>query len=295
MLNKIKAFIVLPVIFTVIIAAISGCSDGVSEKQKLAAIESNKAILAFTCEGYGSRSTPYGDLQNNIWNAHSAVGFDWTQCLAMRTIDATTQYGWYWQWPEDGNKVYAQPQITLGHSPWLKHNQIKSGYPISVNPLEKLDIDYSVDILTDGELNLATTLWLTDSDKIQRQVDKNSIAAEVMIWTYASDDFYASPAGKNVGDIEIDGVEWEVWLDKNWHDTSGQNENSWVYLAFRTAQPQMKIKFDAAQMLRYAIEQNFIPSDLYIADIQLGTEIMSGTGQVWLNHYSVDVVEAETN
>lgn len=269
---------------------LASCSDGVSEKQKLAGIEKNKAILAFTCEGYGSRSTPFGDLQNNIWNAHSAEEFDWTQCLAMRTLDANTQYGWYWQWPEDGNKVYAQPQITLGNSPWLQHNQVKNGYPISVNQLEKLDIDYSLEILTDGELNLATTLWLTHSDTIKTQVDKSSIAAEIMIWTYASDDFYADPAGENVGEITIDGIEWEVWLDQNWHDTSGKNDNSWVYLAFRTTQRLMDIKFDAAEMLRHSIEQKFITSDLYIADIQLGTEIMSGTGQVWLNHYRVDVV-----
>ena len=51
----------------------------------------------------------------------------------------------------------------------------------------------------------------------------------------------------------------------------------------------MDIKFDAAKMLRHSIEQKFIISDLYIADIKLETEIMS-TGQVWLNHYRVDVV-----
>jgi hypothetical protein len=285
MLGKIKFFIL-----TIVLVS---CSDGVSEKQKLAAIEQNKAILAFTCEGYGSRNTPYGDLQNNIWNAHSAAKFDWTQCLAMRTLNANTQYGWYWQWPEDGDKVYAQPQITLGNSPWLNHNQAKTGYPISVNQLEKLDIDYSLEILTDGELNLATTLWLTHSDTIQTQINKSSIAAEVMIWTYASDDFYADPAGENVGEIIINGIEWEVWLDQNWQDTSGKNDNNWVYLAFRTTQPLMQIKFDAAEMLRHAVEQKLITSGLYIADIQLGTEIMSGTGQVWLNHYQVDMVSTK--
>jgi hypothetical protein len=281
-------------IFLVIIVLV-GCTEGISEKQKLAAIEQNKAILAFTCEGYGSHNTPMGDLQNNIWNAHSAAKFDWTQCLAMRTIDANTQYGWYWQWPKEGDKVYAQPQITLGNSPWLKHNQTKLGYPISVNQLEKLDIDYSLDILSDGELNLATTLWLTDSDTISTEIDKSTIAAEVMIWTYASDDFYGDPAGEKVAEIIVDGFEWEVWLHKNWHDRSAKNDNNWIYLAFRTRQPLMQIKFDAAQMLHYAIEQKFITADLYIADIQLGTEIMSGTGQVWLNHYVVDVFPTKTS
>jgi hypothetical protein len=282
MRNKIRVF--------VIVTMLMGCSEGMNEKQKLAAIEKNKTILAFTCEGYGSRTTPYGDLQNNIWNAHSAEEFDWTQCLAMRTLNANTQDGWYWQWPEDGDKVYAQPHITLGNSPWLKHDEIKSGYPISVNQLEKLDIDYSLEILTDGELNLATTLWLTHSDSISTDVDKSNIAAEVMFWTYASDDFYDHPAGENVGELMVDGIEWEVWVDKNWLDVSGKNDNHWVYLAFRSTQPLTSIKFDAAELLRHGIEQKLITSNLYIADIQLGTEVMSGTGQVWLNHYTVDII-----
>jgi hypothetical protein len=45
-------------------------------------------------------------------------------------------------------------------------------------------------------------------------------------------------------------------------------------------------------MLRHGIAQKLITPNLYIADIQLGTEIMSGTGQVWLNHYHVDVVSS---
>jgi hypothetical protein len=270
-----------------------GCGETVTEQQKLAAIEQDKAILAFTCEGYGSRNTPFGDLQNNIWNAHSANEFEWTQCLAMRTRDAKTQYGWYFQWPEDGDAVYAQPQITLGNSPWIKHTQINSGYPIAINNLQKLTVDYSVEILTDGELNLTSTLWLTRSDKILVEADTSKIAAEIMVWTYASDDFYSTPAGNKVANITIDGFEWEVWWDPKWHDTSGKNDNNWVYLAFRATESKFAIKFDAAKMLSYSIESKLIPADLNIADIQLGTEIMSGTGQVWLNQYQVDVVSAD--
>ncbi|WP_232788043.1 hypothetical protein [Paraglaciecola sp. MB-3u-78] len=78
----------------------------------------------------------------------------------------------------------------------------------------------------------------------------------------------------------------------DWDLDAGNNDNNWIYLAFRTRQPLQQIKFDAAEMLRHGMAQNFITSDLYIADIQLGTEIMSGTGQVWLNHNQVDVVSS---
>lgn len=270
-----------------IVLFLAACSDGVSDKQKLAAIEQDKRILALTCAGYESHKTPYGDLQNNIWNAHSAKGYDWTQCLAMQTIDGNTQYGWYWQWPQDGDKVYAQPQITLGNTPWLDHSVVKPGFPIAVNQISILEFDYALNIKTDGELNLTSTLWLTTSDKILSKKDKTTIAVEMMVWTYASDGFYATPAGKKVDEFELDGIEWQVWLNSNWHDTSGVNDNNWVYLAFRSSQPLMEAKYDGAKLLHYAVNQSYIPANLYIADIQLGTEIMSGTGQVWLEHFDV--------
>lgn len=277
------------ILFFILVIVLIGCDDGVSEKQILSTIEKDKTILAFTCEGYGKHNTPLGDLQNNIWNVLSAAEFDWTQCLAMRTMGANTQYGWYWQWPKEGNNVYAQPQITLGNSPWLQHSQIKSGYPISVNQLNKLDIDYSLEILTDGELNIATTLWLTHSDTIQTEVDTSTIAAEVTIWTFASDNFHTNTTSEKIGEINVNGIGWEVWLDERSHNTPDEGEHYWVYLAFRSLQSLKQVKFDAVEMLLHGVEQKLISPDLYIADIQLGTEIMSGTGQVWVNHYQVDV------
>lgn len=264
-----------------------GCDNGITEKQKLAAIEQDKKILAYSCKSFASRSTPIGDLQNNVWNALGANGFDWTQCIAMRTIAGKTQYGWYWQWPENGDVVYAQPQITLGNTPWTEHQTIKAGYPIDISALDKLQLNYDIEIASDGEYNLTSTLWLTNSSRINPLIDKSSIQAEVMIWTYSTDDFYGQPAGEEVGEVTVDGIEWEVWVDKKWYDTSGLNDNNWTYLAFRATENTLKAQFDIGQLLRYSINKNLIKPNLYIADIQLGTEIMSGTGQAWLNRYEL--------
>jgi hypothetical protein len=54
-----------------------------------------------------------------------------------------------------------------------------------------------------------------------------------------------------------------------WHDTSGKNNNHWVYWALRILQLMTHIKYDAAQMLRYSIEQKIMTSDEYIAVIQV--------------------------
>jgi hypothetical protein len=78
-----------------------------------------------------------------------------------------------------------------------------------------------------------------------------------------------------------------VWLNKNWCDTSGVNENKWTYLAFRTKENYAKVTLDISEMLKYSRSNNFIDSSLYIADIQLGNEVMSGTGYTWINKYRV--------
>ncbi|MDN4501988.1 glycoside hydrolase family 12 [Alteromonadaceae bacterium BrNp21-10] len=266
-----------------------GCTPAVTDQQLLTDITDNQQITTLNCDGFASIHTDVGDLQNNIWNAHSAADFEWTQCLAERVVDGNSQYGWYWQWPQDGTKVYAQPQITLGQTPWLEHETAYAGYPVEIAALQQLNMDYDVEIITQGELNLSSTLWLTTSPTILSQVDKSTIAVEMMIWSYSSAGFYANPAGTKVAEMTASGIHWEVWLNKSWHDTSGLNDNNWTYLAFRATTPTTKAHFDIAELLRYSIEQQLIPEGLYIADIQLGNEVMSGTGQAWLKHFSVDI------
>ena len=118
-------------------ALLLACNPSQNNGQKLALIEQDKTITPLSCDHFASVTTPIGDLQNNVWNAHPAGDYKWTQCVASRSVEdpihgKQTQYGWYWQWPANGTQVYAQPQITLGNSPWLNHTSNKSNYPISI-------------------------------------------------------------------------------------------------------------------------------------------------------------------
>lgn len=269
--------------------ALASCSEGLSEKQKLAAIELDKTILALTCEAQASHKTPLGDLRNNVGKTSAAAASDWTQCLAMRTVDAKTQYGWYWQWPAETEGAYTQPQITLGNSPLLKPSEVKPSYPLSVARLSDLVIDYDLEMLSEGEVNLLATLWLTNSATINLEVDESSIAAQVSIWTYSSEGFTADPAGEHIGYLASGGAKWQVWVDQQWRGQRSKNQNNWVYLIFRAEEPAMHGQVNGLEMLRHAISQKLIADNLFIADIQFGTEVHSGTGQAWLNHYQVDI------
>lgn len=108
-----------------------------------------------------------------------------------------------------------------------------------------------------------------------------------MIWTYSTDGFYANPAGKKVNEVLMSGQVWEVWLNREWHDTSGVNDNTWTYLAFRAKENTLTASFDVGEMLKFSVHNGYIKNNLYIADIQLGNEVMSGAVSTWIKHYKV--------
>ncbi|PCK01008.1 MAG: glycoside hydrolase family 12 [Alteromonadaceae bacterium] len=271
--------------------AITSCTSTTTKHSEDHAQSSEPVEIA--CNNYQTVVTPIGNLVNNVWNEHSAVDYDWHQCMATREVDGETQYGWVWDWPENGTEIYAQPQITLGQNPWTGHPEPFDGYPIPVDTLEELSFDYDVEINTNGKLNLSATFWMTTSAVIQKEARKDTIAAEFMIWTYANEGFYPTPAGSKFGEITASGVEWEVWVHRQWHDTSGLNDNKWIYIAFRTKENALKIKYDAAELIAYSIEKGLISKDLYIADIHLGNEVMSGQGDAWLKKFDVVIREKE--
>jgi len=205
--------------------------------------------ITLGCESYKSIPVNGAVLYNNVWNSGAAKDYQWTQCLEQKPKGADAIYGWSWC-------------LVVSH-------------------------DLSID--ADGQHNVATSMWLTNSSSIGDVQNKSIITAEVMVWTFATAK-HMNPAGQKIGTIEQDGEKWSVWLDKSWGDASGQNENRWIYVTFKAENFHLSSKFDVAALLNNELlsELNFQQS--YIADIELGTEIMRGQGLVWVNDFDVDMI-----
>jgi hypothetical protein len=109
-----------------------------------------------------------------------------------------------------------------------------------------------------------------------------------MIWTYSTRGHF-NPAGKKTAEIRVDGAAWEVWVDRNWKDVSGMNENRWTYITYRSPKSSLSAKIDLMKLLGYAVEQQLITADLYVSNVELGNEIMSGSGITWVESFSVIV------
>ncbi|WP_422398466.1 GH12 family glycosyl hydrolase domain-containing protein [Teredinibacter turnerae] len=253
------------------------------------------ANTVLSCDAFASHPTPIGRLVNNVWNQQAAGKARWEQCLLQRAGPNGPEYGWRWRWPATPSVVFAQPQITHGNTPWTSHPTPQSGFPIPLAGLDHLTISYAVTTTGDADFNLATTFWLTDLDQVPPQADINSIRAEFMVWSYASDNFFSTPAGRKRATVEINGIEWEVWVERRWHDTSGTNDNRWIYIAFRSTKNYLDITYNAAELVHYALQRGFLDSEWSIADIELGNEVMRGTGETWVHKFRVSTPALNTD
>lgn len=241
------------------------------------------------CTDYLTVTSPFGTLYNNVWNKKAAKSKSWSQCLEKK-IGHDNIYGWSWQWPITNNLVYAYPQIKVGNSPWDPQDNADSRFPLKISELKKLNVSHDVHVKTNGQHNLATSMWLVDAAKQGKDLSKQDIVAELMIWTYTTPEHF-NPAGKLVDTVKTNSHTWELWVDKNWGDISGENDNKWTYVTFRAKNSNLKSEFDALKLLNKAIDKGLFKPTWYIADIELGTEIMSGSGLVWINSFNVQLLQ----
>ncbi|CAH9051165.1 hypothetical protein PSECIP111854_00691 [Pseudoalteromonas sp. CIP111854] len=129
-------------------------------------------------------------------------------------------------------------------------------------------------------------MWLITEEYNGSEPKKSVIAAETMFWTYSTTGHF-NPAGQKFGEIMINDTTWEVWHQKDWDDKSGVNDNKWVNVSFRAKKLMMSANIPALNLLKYAINERLISQNLFIADVELGNEIMSGAGIAWVKEFSV--------
>lgn len=238
------------------------------------------------CGDFTSEEIPGGTLYNNVWNKQAVKGFQWRQCLE-KSLTADL-FGWSWEWPTDSNSIFAYPQIKVGISPWDPRPTVNSGFPLESTSVRSLMVEHELEVQGNSEHNIATSLWLTNTNDIGNKPNPSIIIAELMIWNFATPN-HMNPGGTHIGNLQDDNQNWEVWVDKHWGDVSGENSNKWVYITFRSTSNNLKAKFDVIKFTNYAVEQKILPKGFYIADIELGTEIKSGSGLVWVKQFDVRV------
>jgi len=255
-----------------------------------------------SCDDYAYQLTPFGLLTNNVWNKHVAdkAKVAASQCILSQQRAGSTIYGWSWSWPTSPRTVFAQPQIKIGASPWDPSPSFGSQLPIAIKQIESAKFTHKLDVIYNGNFNIVSTMWLVDqpldierfekNEEQERLAQKEAIRTELMIWTYYTPNQF-KPGGKHLATITVDNVAWEYWYEPKWGDVSGINDHSWRYIAFRRATPSLDAEINIEAMLQYALEQGHIDANWFIADLELGTEVMGGDGFATVEEFGFTLKE----
>ena len=224
----------------------------------------------YACNGWAQNEVGHYIIENNIWGQGSITNF--SQCIYTTN---NLKYGWTWNWPNQGTNVKAYPEVIFGKKPWSDTSTHES-LPQKVSSIETFVVEFDVDISASGSYNLAFEFWVT-SDSLSNE---EGITTEVMIWT-AGD--FLQPAGSMIAEVEFNGIGYSLYKS---------NFENWVYYAFISDQEQLNGTLYIHDFIQYMIDNNYLYVNDFIANMEMGNEVVSGLGRTDVNQFSVSVNES---
>jgi Glycosyl hydrolase family 12 len=226
-----------------------------------------------------SDSIDSGDYQaqNNTWGKGSLSG--WSQCIGIKMgADGAIVGRWTWDWLNSGSNVKAYPEIIFGQKPGSATTS--KALPIKIDDLRAATVSYDVSSTNTGSGNVAFDIWLTDTPNPSTW-GVPPIIHEVMIWLDRQGGMH--PGGTFIERASIDSSTYAVFGADNW----GQG---WKYIAFTSAESRLGVgTLDLGSFLAYMQEKNLVKGDEYLADIEFGNEVASGTGETLVKRYMVSI------
>lgn len=227
---------------------------------------------------------PY-KYENNMWGLDKARGFTPEQCLLTREVDGRTEVGWKWHWPGLDYTVFAYPQIMYGWKPWSGGKPSDVRFPLRVDRITQLTIDYAVETEATGSYNLAPEVWLIRDGQWSEKPDPTRISGEIMFWMDYREG--ATPAGHVVGRPVVGGVTYELWKRDNIGDKG--DGTGWTIYSFKSPTRQRSGRIPVHELLAYMVANKHIRTDEHVASVEFGNEVMGGTGTTWVKRFKVEV------
>ena len=261
------------------LALLAGCAGSARKDFDISSIEgttvfeSEKNFDAMTVDGRYR-------IFNNGWNAKANMG-PHRQKIFVKQANGKPIFGWVWKWFSGGTDVASYPEIQVGNSPWVGEVAPNSGFPFRVGT-KKIVADFDVSMHASGTYDLAFEFWTTTSPV----VEKRGIAHEVMIWLAEN---RLSAAGSLVASASIGCNQFHVYFSNNHGDSSGANSNTWTIISLVSDKPILHGPLDIGAIIDYLVQTRLLSSDVYVACLELGNEVASGSGKTEVRNYAVRV------
>jgi len=211
-------------------------------------------------------------VQNNVWNKQDITYYE--QCIYKQSQATDFPFGWHWTWPEPPGGVKAYPEIIFGYKPW-NSSSTTPALPIQLLAISGITAAYDINQTATGSYNLAFDIWLNSKNP----PDSGSITREIMIWL---DHEGMVPAGNYIDTVTINSEAYAFYM-------GDVNTGSWTYIAFvkQTAEYSGDTKIDL--FFDYLVSNGYIADTAYCSSIELGNEVVEGSGSTEFADYSVTV------
>ncbi|MEM0996067.1 MAG: hypothetical protein AAGN35_03260 [Bacteroidota bacterium] len=234
---------------------------------------------ARNCGAYATLTLGDLKLENNVWNAGGLPSNSYSQCIYTYDQGARPLLGWAWQYPDNAPGVNAYPQLIYGFKPWQPPST-SPDLPRKVSDIQRLKVTYAAEVTRNGgDYNLAFDNWINASADITPQ----NILFEFMIW---EDTHRLVPFGDYQGEVVTSHGTYRFYMGEPDWEPPGSN---WTYLAFQRIGNRTQGTVDIDELLSYLINQNIVPTDSYLASLELGNEVGNSTGRTVISRFAVDL------
>jgi hypothetical protein len=230
------------------------------------------------------------NVSTNQWNVvGKTLPFKFTECASGQNVANGISASWNWSLPQadwrfpesatnTAGYVKAFPEIIYGRQLYgATTNNSKLPAPIKdVN----LIANYDIDIQTDGIDQLflqGTYIETKDSNKWRMSVTVMLRPTKVCM------DECGNPH-KYVETVQIDGITYYVYVQDEYDEVEKVSRYNVELLV---KENHLRNRMNIKSINDYLISKGWLNKDHFMSAIELGSEIISGTGQVNVKHFSI--------
>jgi len=232
------------------------------------------------CGNYATTEQGPFHYQNNMWAEGKAKGA-FEQCIVARTTAGKTQLGWTWSWPGYEPLGFGYPEIIFGWKPWSAQSTTPA-LPLRISEVRALTVRYAVTTERTGKVALSLSIFVTDSG-MATATNPRAIVAELVLWLDYPDE--AVPVGTRAAAFEVAGVGYELWHTPQ-HGDRGDG-TGWELYYLKGPNHQLQGVIQLQPLFERLLQKNVIRGDRFIASVELGNELMGGSGTTWVQDFDV--------
>ncbi|MDB5622621.1 MAG: hypothetical protein JWR39_1184, partial [Devosia sp.] len=216
---------------------------------------------------------------NNTWGSSQLKhGTDYLLESAFSKADLTGATAFSWSYPLTTNpyaSVLAYPEVAFGHNPHgggFNPNVTPGVFPACVADMLAFDVDYDVAIAGNlSGFNVAYDIWFTGKP----YGTAADVTTELMIWVHKGS---ANAFGSLVGRY-TDGT------------FSANIYRSGTYVALVADADCLSGTLRVGAIVAYLVELGIMSTSEYLASIELGSEVFSGSGSLLINNFDFTLTQ----